>query len=54
MHLHFGTTTLINDNLLLLLQSEKKKAFTLLKELRGLPGSIYWWMRFDSQTELNR
>ncbi len=49
----FGTTTLINDNLLLLLQTDEKKAFTLLKELRRLPGSIYWWMRFDSQTELN-
>ncbi len=49
----FGTTTLINDNLLLLLQSDEKKAFTFLKELRSLPGSIYWWMRFDSQTELN-
>ena len=53
MHLHFGTTTLINDNLLLFLQSDEKKAFSLLKELRQLPGSMYWWMRFDSQTELN-
>ena len=36
-----------------LLQSDEKKAFTLIKELRRLPGSIYWWLRFDSQTELN-
>lgn len=49
----FGTTTLINDNLVLLLQLDEKKAFTLLKELRSLPSSLYWWMRFDSQTELN-
>lgn len=48
-----GTTTLINDNLLLLLQLEKKKAFSLLKELQKLPASIYWWIRFDAQTELN-
>ena len=49
----FGTTTLINDNLLLLLQLDEEKAFTLLKELRQLPSSLYWWMRYDSQTELN-
>lgn len=49
----FGTTTLINDNLFLLLQSNEKKAFTLMKELRHLPGSIYWWLRFDTQTEMN-
>jgi adenine deaminase len=50
---YFGTTTLINDNLLLLLQLEKKKAFSFLKELRHIPSSLYWWIRFDSQTELN-
>lgn len=49
----FGTTTLVNDNLLLLLQSDKKKAFSLLHELQSLPASIYWWIRFDAQTELN-
>ncbi|MFB5284269.1 adenine deaminase C-terminal domain-containing protein [Peribacillus sp. Hz7] len=49
----FGTTTLINDNLLLLLQLNKKKAFSFLRELRNIPTSMYWWMRFDSQTELN-
>ncbi|WP_419882858.1 adenine deaminase [Peribacillus sp. B-H-3] len=49
---YYGTTTLINDNLLLFLQLDKKKAFTLLKELRNLPSSMYWWCRFDSQTEL--
>lgn len=48
----FGTTTLINDNLVLALQLEKKKAFSLLNELRNIPVSMYWWCRFDSQTEL--
>ncbi|MGE7602849.1 adenine deaminase C-terminal domain-containing protein [Peribacillus sp. NPDC097675] len=49
---HFGTTTLINDNLPFLLQLEKKKAFSLLKELRNIPVTMYWWSRFDGQTEL--
>ena len=48
----FGTTTFINDNLLLFLQSEKKKAFSLIRELRRIPTSMYWWCRFDSQTEI--
>ncbi|WP_409291246.1 adenine deaminase C-terminal domain-containing protein [Peribacillus sp. SCS-37] len=47
-----GTTTLINDNLMLFLQMENKKAFSLLKELRSLPASLYWWCRFDAQTEI--
>jgi adenine deaminase len=49
----FGTTTLINDNLVLLLQLEKKKAFSLLNEMKNLPVSMYWWCRFDPQTEIN-
>ncbi|MFJ7471285.1 adenine deaminase C-terminal domain-containing protein [Peribacillus frigoritolerans] len=49
---HFGTTTLINDNLPFLLQLDKKKAFSLLKELRNIPVTMYWWSRFDGQTEL--
>ncbi|WP_409304024.1 adenine deaminase C-terminal domain-containing protein [Peribacillus sp. SCS-155] len=49
---NFGTTTLINDNLVLFLQLEKKKAFTLLKELRNIPATMYWWCRFDAQTEI--
>jgi adenine deaminase len=49
----FGTTTLINDNLVLLLQLEKKKAFTFLGEMKNLPVSMYWWCRFDPQTEIN-
>lgn len=48
----YGTTTLINDNLMLFLQLDKKKAFSLLKELRTIPATMYWWCRFDGQTEL--
>lgn len=47
-----GTTTFINDNLMMFLLSGKKKAFTLLKELKKLPVTMYWWTRFDSQTEM--
>lgn len=47
-----GTTTIINDNIMLVLLSGKKKAFSLLKQLRHSPVSMYWWSRFDSQTEL--
>ncbi|MDQ0219836.1 adenine deaminase [Peribacillus cavernae] len=49
---NFGTTTLINDNLVLFLQLEKKKAFSLLRELRNIPATMYWWCRFDAQTEI--
>ncbi|RFU61834.1 adenine deaminase C-terminal domain-containing protein [Peribacillus glennii] len=49
---NFGTTTLINDNLVLFLQLEKKKAFSLLGELRNIPATMYWWCRFDSQSEI--
>ncbi|RFU68912.1 adenine deaminase [Peribacillus saganii] len=51
---HFGTTTLINDNMVLFLQPDKKKAFSLLREFRNLPVSMYWWCRFDAQTEIQR
>ncbi len=47
-----GTTTFINDNLMLFLQLRKKKAFSLLREFRNLPVTMYWWTRFDSQTEM--
>ncbi|HZG72093.1 MAG TPA: adenine deaminase C-terminal domain-containing protein [Chondromyces sp.] len=47
-----GTTTFVNDNLTLFLALEKKKAFSLLEELRQMPVSTYWWCRYDSQTEL--
>jgi adenine deaminase len=48
----FGTTTLINDNMALILHLKKREAFTLLKDLRSIPTTMYWWSRFDSQTEI--
>ncbi|WP_428910668.1 adenine deaminase C-terminal domain-containing protein [Niallia sp. Krafla_26] len=48
----FGTTTLINDNLQLFLQIEKKKAFSFLREMRRIPTTMYWWARFDAETEM--
>lgn len=48
----FGTTTLINDNLMWNFLLDKKKAFTLMQEFNQLPISMYWWARFDSQTAL--
>jgi adenine deaminase len=48
----FGTTVLINDNMALMLQLEKKRAFSLLREMRNIPSTMYWWCRFDAQTEL--
>ncbi|MEQ6375583.1 adenine deaminase C-terminal domain-containing protein [Bacillaceae bacterium S4-13-56] len=47
-----GTTTLINDNLMLLFLFEKKKAFSFLDDINDLPVSLYWWCRFDSQSAL--
>lgn len=47
-----GTTTLINDNLLWLFMLNKKKAFSVLDEFSNHPVSMYWWARFDPQTEL--
>ncbi|HLR79267.1 MAG TPA: adenine deaminase C-terminal domain-containing protein [Bacillota bacterium] len=48
----FGTTTLINDNLMLLLLLDKKKAFSLLQAFSHFPVSMYWWARYDSQSAL--
>lgn len=47
-----GTTVLINDNLQMFLFTDKKKAFSLLDDLKSLPSTIYWWGRLDSQTEI--
>ncbi|MET3683210.1 adenine deaminase [Alkalibacillus flavidus] len=47
-----GTTTFVNDNLMLLLLLQKKKAFSLLDDSQTLPVSMFWWARFDSQSEL--
>ncbi|QUF66148.1 adenine deaminase [Bacillus atrophaeus] len=48
----FGTTTFVNDNLFLLLQSGKKKALTVLDELKKQPVQYFWWSRYDLQTEV--
>lgn len=47
-----GTTTLVNDSLVFVLQLPKKKAFSLLEELNSLPATQYWWCRYDPQTEI--
>jgi len=49
-----GTTTLVNDNLFFLLQADDEGAFLFLQEMNALPASVYWWCRFDGQTELER
>jgi adenine deaminase len=46
-----GTTTMINDNMVLALQLSKKKAFSFIKELQDHPVTMYWWCRYDSQSE---
>ncbi|WP_223596064.1 adenine deaminase C-terminal domain-containing protein [Neobacillus bataviensis] len=48
----FGTTTLISDNMALILNMKKREAFSLLKDLRSIPTTMFWWCRFDSQTEV--
>ncbi|MDQ0974080.1 adenine deaminase [Neobacillus niacini] len=48
----FGTTTIINDNMSLIMHLKKKEAFSLLKDLRSIPTTMYWWCRFDPQTEI--
>lgn len=48
----FGTTTLVNDNLILAMHLDKKKAFTLVNLMQSIPSTMYWWCRYDSQTEL--
>ncbi|MGA9227004.1 MAG: amidohydrolase family protein, partial [Mesobacillus sp.] len=47
-----GTTTMISDNMVLALQLGKKKAFTFINELNDNPVTMYWWCRFDAQTEI--
>lgn len=47
-----GTTTLINDNMALILHLKKREAFSLLRDLRGIPATMFWWSRFDAQSEI--
>ncbi|WP_227396846.1 adenine deaminase C-terminal domain-containing protein [Jeotgalibacillus aurantiacus] len=49
-----GTTSFIQDNLMLLLLTGKKKALPFMQQFKKSPLSFYWWSRLDSQTELNR
>ncbi|PEX82921.1 adenine deaminase [Bacillus cereus] len=50
--MQYGTTTLINDNLTLFFTLKREEAFHLLDEFKKIPASMYWWCRFDGQTEL--
>ncbi|WP_141430372.1 adenine deaminase C-terminal domain-containing protein [Bacillus sp. 03113] len=47
-----GTTTLINDNLVLALHLNNTKAFDLMETFKTISATMYWWCRFDGQTEL--
>lgn len=49
-----GTTTLVNDNLFFLLHLNDDEALLFLQQMNALPTSVYWWCRFDGQTELER
>ncbi|MBD8027625.1 adenine deaminase [Ureibacillus sp. Re31] len=48
-----GTTTFIADNMNFVFSLPNWKAFSLMNQLKKLPFSFYWWVRFDSQTELD-
>jgi adenine deaminase len=48
----FGTTTLINDNLMLAVNLKASQAFSFMKEMKEIPVSMYWWCRYDAQTEI--
>ena len=48
----FGTTTLINDNLMLAYHLKRDEAFSLLRKMKSLPSTMYWWCRYDAQTEI--
>lgn len=48
----FGTTTLISDNLAFFIELPTAEALELLNDFNNIPSSMYWWCRFDAQTEL--
>ncbi|MBC6972095.1 adenine deaminase [Bacillus sp. Xin] len=50
--MQLGTTTLINDNLTIFFELQREVAFGLLDELQTIPASMYWWCRYDGQSEL--
>lgn len=47
-----GTTTVINDNLLLFIHLPFEKALSVIEAFNNFPSSIYWWARYDSQSEM--
>jgi adenine deaminase len=47
-----GTTALINDNMAIILHLNKKEAFSLMRDLRSIPSAMFWWCRFDAQSEI--
>ncbi|MBQ0140605.1 MAG: adenine deaminase [Kurthia sp.] len=49
-----GTTTFLSDNLTLFLSLKNEEAFHILDQLKERTFHFYWWMRYDSQTELIR
>lgn len=48
----FGTTTLISDNLVFIVELPVDRALALLDDFNKISSSMYWWCRFDPQTEL--
>ena len=46
-----GTTTMINDNMVLAQQLGKRQAFSFIREMQQHPVTMYWWCRYDSQSE---
>lgn len=47
-----GTSVMLCDNLVLFLSLPNKKAFSILDSWKKLPTQFYWWVRFDSQSQL--
>lgn len=47
-----GTSTLINDNMALILHLSKRETFSFLRDLRNIPTTMFWWSRFDAQSEI--
>lgn len=47
-----GTTSFISDNLMLFLALQNTDSFKIMDQLKERPFHFYWWMRFDSQSEL--
>lgn len=49
----YGTTTLISDNLTFFLHISRESAFELIHHFNNIPTSMYWWCRFDGNTEFS-